>query len=348
MTCPLINVMKEESLDIQSTLSSRWQQTVSSVDAPSAYPPASKPPVATSTPHCARLTPPQRSAPKDKHTSWDKYIPQICFALRTAPHESTGHSPSMMLYGRELDTPLDLITQPSPEGVDEPDIPYPENLRASIREAHDHAHAALEASHVRRKHHYDQRRREVSYQVDVLVKVKTHPRSDALANFTAKVAPVHAGPFRVSETLSDVNYRLTRVDTSEDAGVFHVVNIQPFRTWESNIPFRNSQYSPREGGASGDPDLTKSSSSETDRQPFDVPADSDSQECASDDWAHIQDLPETCTDYTDCRAQNANSASVEHTGRRCSLRQRRVPRITSGWSQTKWTNPCHTQRLGLD
>ncbi len=26
----------------------------------------------------------------DKHTTWDRYIPQICFALRTAPHESTG------------------------------------------------------------------------------------------------------------------------------------------------------------------------------------------------------------------------------------------------------------------
>lgn len=35
----------------------------------------------------------------DKHTSWDKFIPQICFALCMAPHESTGLSPSMMLYG---------------------------------------------------------------------------------------------------------------------------------------------------------------------------------------------------------------------------------------------------------
>uniref|UniRef100_A0A3B1JX16 Integrase catalytic domain-containing protein n=1 Tax=Astyanax mexicanus TaxID=7994 RepID=A0A3B1JX16_ASTMX len=183
-----------------------------------------------------------RSYVGDKHTSWDRYIPQICFALRTAPHESTGHSPSMMLYGRELDTPLDLITQPSPVGVDEPDIPYPENLRASIREAHDHAQAALEASHARRKHYYDQRRRDVSYQVDDLVKVKTHPRSDALANFTAKLAPVFTGPFRISQKLSDVNYRLTSVDTGDDAGVFHVVNIQPFHTWESTLPVRSKEH----------------------------------------------------------------------------------------------------------
>lgn len=53
----------------------------------------------------------------DKHTAWDKHLSQICFALRTAPHKSTGLSPSMMLYGRELDIPLDLITNPSSYGV---------------------------------------------------------------------------------------------------------------------------------------------------------------------------------------------------------------------------------------
>uniref|UniRef100_A0A3Q4GD24 Gypsy retrotransposon integrase-like protein 1 n=1 Tax=Neolamprologus brichardi TaxID=32507 RepID=A0A3Q4GD24_NEOBR len=80
----------------------------------------------------------------DKHTSWDRFLPQICFALRTAPHDSTGMTPAMMLYGRELDTPLDLITQPSTAGVDKPGVPYPETLRASLQEAHDHAKAALD------------------------------------------------------------------------------------------------------------------------------------------------------------------------------------------------------------
>uniref|UniRef100_A0A3Q0S5U4 Integrase catalytic domain-containing protein n=1 Tax=Amphilophus citrinellus TaxID=61819 RepID=A0A3Q0S5U4_AMPCI len=122
----------------------------------------------------------------DKHTSWDKYLPQICFALRTAPHESTGLSPSMMLYGRELDTPLDLITQPSWEGV------------ASLQE-----------------HYYDLRRRPVSYEVGDLVRVKSHPKSDASSNFSAKLAPLYTGPYRVSKRMSDVNYCLTKVDTGE-------------------------------------------------------------------------------------------------------------------------------------
>uniref|UniRef100_A0A3B4YVK3 Integrase catalytic domain-containing protein n=1 Tax=Seriola lalandi dorsalis TaxID=1841481 RepID=A0A3B4YVK3_SERLL len=149
----------------------------------------------------------------DKHTSWDKFLSQICFALRTAPHDSTGLSPSMMLYGRELETPLDLITQPSSDGVDEP--------------------ATLDHSHNRQKKYYDLRRRQSSYAVGDLVRVKSHPRSDAQSKFTAKLAPLFTGPLRVSQKLRDVNYRLTELDTGTDAGVFHVVNLQPFHTWDS-------------------------------------------------------------------------------------------------------------------
>lgn len=131
-----------------------------------------------------------------KHTSWYRYIPQICFALCTAPHESTGLS--------LLETPLDLVTQPNVDGVDDPDVTYPENLRASLQDAHDHARVALEEGHKRRKQYYDLKRHSVSYVVDDLVSVKTHPKSNAIANFTAKLAPVYSGPYRVSNVLSDV------------------------------------------------------------------------------------------------------------------------------------------------
>uniref|UniRef100_A0A3Q1GE16 Integrase catalytic domain-containing protein n=2 Tax=Acanthochromis polyacanthus TaxID=80966 RepID=A0A3Q1GE16_9TELE len=143
----------------------------------------------------------------DKHTAWDKYIPQICFALRTAHHESTGLSPSMMLYGRDL--------------------------RASLQEAHDHARAVLNESHKRQKRYYDLRRRHASYNIGDLVRAKSHPRSDALTNFTAKLAPLYTGPYRISQKLSDVNYRPARNDTGTDAGVFHVVNLLPFHTWDT-------------------------------------------------------------------------------------------------------------------
>ncbi|CAI5682831.1 unnamed protein product [Oreochromis niloticus] len=177
----------------------------------------------------------------DKHTSWDKYLPQICFALRTAPHESTGLSPSMMLYGRELDTPLDLVTQPSWEGLSDPETSYSADLRASLRDAHEHARLVLEESHKRQKHYYDLRRRTVSHEVGDLVRVKSHPKSDASSNFSAKLAPLYTGPYRISKRMSDVNYCLTTVDTGEKVGVFHVANLQPFYTWASALSGKHAK-----------------------------------------------------------------------------------------------------------
>ncbi len=79
-----------------------------------------------------------------------------------------------------------------------------------------------------------------------LVRVKTHPHSDGLANFTTKLAPVYAGPYCITQKLSEVNYRLTDMNTGSDAGVFCVVNLLPFRTWD---PLVEQETVPADGSA---------------------------------------------------------------------------------------------------
>ncbi|KAI4890099.1 hypothetical protein NFI96_006573 [Prochilodus magdalenae] len=106
----------------------------------------------------------------------------------------------------------------------------PQSLERSLEETYDHARATLKFSHKRQKHYYDWKRRPVTYQLGDLVRLKTHPRSDAVANLTAKLACVYAGPYRVVQKLSEVNYRLANMDGT-DVGVVHVVNLQPFYTW---------------------------------------------------------------------------------------------------------------------
>lgn len=135
-----------------------------------------------------------------------------------------------MLIVRELDTPLDLVTQPVWEGMEEPDVPYSERLWSSLREVYDHARAVWKSSHDRQKLHYDNRHRSVSYSIGDLVRLKTHPKSDALTNFIAKLAPLYSGLYCVTQVLSGVNYRLVKFYTRVDAGVFYVGNMQPFHT----------------------------------------------------------------------------------------------------------------------
>lgn len=295
----------------------------------------------------------------DKHTTWDRYIPQICFALRTAPHESTGQTPSMMLYGRELNTSLDLVTQPVWDGIEEPEIPYPESLRLTLQEAHDHARAALETSHNKRKQHYDKRRRSVFYAIGDLVRVKTHPKSDALANFTAKLAPLYSGPYRVTQVLSDVNYRLAKLDTGQDAGVYHVVNMQPFHTWNacsSHTPNGSQDESETPDEGLGDTLLvTQRGADQPQDACFSLPNEADVN--CDDPIDNSHDVTKHNMSSCPRNADADDNTSSQHTrlpdfdidleGHRYNLRPRLAPRITSGWSDNRWTNEYHTDRLDL-
>lgn len=264
----------------------------------------------------------------------------------------------MLLYRRELNTPLDIITQPNSDGTDEPGIPYPESLESSIREAHDHARSILDESHAKRKKRYDQRRRPVSYSVDELVRVKTHPRSDALANFRAKLAPVYAGPYRITQKLSEVNYRLTDVNTGADAGVFHVVNLLPFRTW---VPLVVPETVPADGSAgeatAGSSLLAEmpeeASSGSTNMNLTDCQREDD---CSRPVTFSIHDLPGS-GDIVNClpdKHVDLENQKIDVTvggddldRHHYDLRPRRVPRITSDWSSNRWTNVYHTERLDL-
>ncbi|GFV15748.1 retrovirus-related Pol polyprotein from transposon 412 [Trichonephila clavipes] len=54
---------------------------------------------------------------------WDQKVPLFLLAYRSAVHETTGYSPSQMLFGRDLRLPCDLLfgrppdTPSSPEGT---------------------------------------------------------------------------------------------------------------------------------------------------------------------------------------------------------------------------------------
>ncbi|GFV03814.1 hypothetical protein TNCV_1688441 [Trichonephila clavipes] len=42
---------------------------------------------------------------------WDKHLPSILLALRTVSHESTGYTPSELVYGKNLRTPETLVME---------------------------------------------------------------------------------------------------------------------------------------------------------------------------------------------------------------------------------------------
>ncbi|KAL6489342.1 hypothetical protein MHYP_G00030830 [Metynnis hypsauchen] len=268
-----------------------------------------------------------------------------------ATHESRGLSPSLILYGREIETLLDLITQPSCEGSEESDVPYPECRRSSLKKALDHTRAALETSQKRRKHYYDMKHRPVSHQLDDLVRVKTHPRSDAVANFTAKLGPVYCGLYRIAEKLLDVTYRLNKVDTGQDAGIFHVVNLQPYCTWDTAATMKQSAedcFTPDHSGSDQDSpdDVATESPSDLFGLFCDHGQDLPDPDSATADLTLTDPVIEPDTPHL-TQGPLTDSEFVSDTFSQYNFRPRRVPRVTSGWSTSRWTNPYHTDRKNL-
>lgn len=51
--------------------------------------------------------------------------------------------------------------------------------------------------------------------------------------------------------MSEVTYSLTKVDTGEEARVFHVVNLQPFHMWATASPSKSARHLTPQGQSPG-------------------------------------------------------------------------------------------------
>ena len=52
---------------------------------------------------------------KEDQEDWDLQLPACMMAYRGAVHESTGATPNLLMLGRELEVPLDVLTEAPPD-----------------------------------------------------------------------------------------------------------------------------------------------------------------------------------------------------------------------------------------
>ena len=72
---------------------------------------------------------------------WDVHLPYAMMAYRSSVHESTGETPNMLMFGRETELPIDIVTDPTPDKYDNKDacqsyVQYAIELEARLWEAH--------------------------------------------------------------------------------------------------------------------------------------------------------------------------------------------------------------------
>lgn len=79
----------------------------------------------------------------------------------------------------------------------------------------------------KQKKHYDKTRRDVLYEEQDRVWMRSHPYSKAEKAFSAKLAPKWQGPYRIVRRLSPLNYEIVLEESGEVYRVAHVSRLKP-------------------------------------------------------------------------------------------------------------------------
>ena len=108
----------------------------------------------------------------EQKSRWKDYVRPLVHAYNCTRHESTGHSPYHLMFGREPHLPIDLMF-----GIDRGErqttTKYIEDLKAKMKKAYDLANTAADKARDKQKKGYDVKARDVTLQEGdkVLVKI---------------------------------------------------------------------------------------------------------------------------------------------------------------------------------
>jgi transposase InsO family protein/predicted aspartyl protease len=141
-----------------------------------------------------------------KQDRWDEYLPLIAMAIRCTENRTTGFTANMMMLGREISTPLELVTGVS-RSNNSPKAPaeHVKQLSDRLKEVHTLARENIGLTQRHQKRTYDLKLRQHVFQIGDLVY-----RLDSASSpgESRKLKPVYIGPLIVSEVLSPLLYRV--------------------------------------------------------------------------------------------------------------------------------------------
>ena len=142
-----------------------------------------------------------------RQRDWDLHLPFIGMALRSTVNESTGLTPNMMMLGREIDLPIDLLAGKAPAESTEPTTvsEYTQQLTETLHDTHVFAREKLGASMHRRKKYYDLKQYKTSYEPGDLVYTLNGMTKKGQSR---KLQSIYCGPYLVTHKISDILYQI--------------------------------------------------------------------------------------------------------------------------------------------
>ena len=136
----------------------------------------------------------------EEQSDWDSFVQLMAGAYRATPHATTEFSPNFMLYGRELNMPVDLMMGASPEDPSSP-VDFVTKLKARLNFAYDLCKQKLGRAAERQRRLYNSRTFGGSYKVLDMVWLMEKRRKKGV---TPKLQQKWRGPCLVVRLHSDV------------------------------------------------------------------------------------------------------------------------------------------------
>ncbi|KAJ8333917.1 hypothetical protein SKAU_G00412360 [Synaphobranchus kaupii] len=158
---------------------------------------------------------------------WDRHLPLVLWAYRSAVQESSQLTPAALMFGRELRTPVDLVfgAPLEPEEPSRTREEYYHRLRTRLLVAHDFARKAQASAGVKQKRWYDTRCRGRAFAAGEQVWIYCPERKKGLS---PKLRASWRGPGEIVEPLSEVVYRI-RMPGRGRLVVLHQDRLAPYR-----------------------------------------------------------------------------------------------------------------------
>ena len=139
---------------------------------------------------------------QDHQKDWDRHLPLLLMSYRSAVHEATKFTPAMLMFGRELRVPLDLLIGRPQEELDDRGYPeYVERLRKSVETVHNFALVHQQEGSLRMKSRYNMHIVAATFGSGDLVWLHNPQRNKGIS---PKLRRPWEGPYVVVERLNDV------------------------------------------------------------------------------------------------------------------------------------------------
>ncbi|GFW18843.1 retrovirus-related Pol polyprotein from transposon 17.6 [Trichonephila clavipes] len=167
---------------------------------------------------------------KNREDKLGNVVKSILLALRTVSHESTGHTPSELVYGKNLRTPETLVMEHWMEPEEEGDLvtEYMFKLINRLKRCQEVAINKMEEMQVKRKTWYDTNAVKREFKDGDLVLVLATSRAN-------KLAVQWIGPGTILNKISETNYLVEIPGRRETSQIYHINMLKPYYKGQNTL-----------------------------------------------------------------------------------------------------------------